>query len=568
MHANFANTVALNVPRRPRRYTADTRSTIPADVRPLGICSYEVLSARRGAALGLYPTTQRFLGRNDRPDQFRPRPPTNDRARPRRPARPRARSASMQPMDDAARQRKKEKMERLQRERPKPIEGRPVDPSKSAEERLYQKSPEVLAREEEEARQRAAEEAARAAEREAAEREEARLRELEEQKRLEAEAAEQQRIAVAQEAERRRRAEQAAVERRRRTAEAAQRRAEDEEARKVAFGRHDDFEALDHLRESSLPATAFGRFLVVEQNRQLGHVEREERQELLLIKDENAAVWSERGRERVRERIMRDKRSSRLKKEMQERSRDQARAAKKMQEAGRRLLNERQRDFEDEMRMRVLDQKAEHAALKADTAAQAEQRRREGADSREECAKAVAAMRRRLRRDKQHVTSHMRSSLVSRSSVDISDHPCRACLTDRDVVRAHSRSGREVRTAEKAWKREHMRTEQSYIDQARILREKAMRQRERTKAAVAESLVERAKSADELRMTNFMFEKETAKAKHQLAQQKALNVHDQAYRHKYASKQEAGLFDTSSWFKLTGWFKGPPVRSAQLELEM
>ena len=183
--------------------------------------------------------------------------------------------------------------------------------------RLEAEAAEVQRQAEEERKQKAE------AQRKEEENRKAEMKRQEEQEKQEAEEA--ARLAALREAEESRRRELEAVERKRRAEEERKRRAiehaEQEEARKVTYGRHGSFESLNKLRESTLPQAAFDRFMVVEQNRQLAEQVKGEKDELLMLKDENAAIWMERGRERARERMLREKRSTRLKKEMQDRSR-------------------------------------------------------------------------------------------------------------------------------------------------------------------------------------------------------------------------------------------------------
>ena len=422
----------------------------------------------------------------------------------------------------------------------------PDEKAKVEEERvrLEAEAAEVQRQAEEERKQKAE------AQRKEEENRKAEMKRQEEQEKQEAEEA--ARLAALREAEESRRRELEAVERKRRAEEERKRRAiehaEQEEARKVTYGRHGSFESLNKLRESTLPQAAFDRFMVVEQNRQLAEQVKGEKDELLMLKDENAAIWMERGRERARERMLREKRSTRLKKEMQERSRGQARAARKLQEAGRRLLIERQRRIDEEMREKVLLEKALAAKREAEQKALAAQRTREN-NGHEEVMRELAAFRKRMRKENQQRAAQVRDGTPTSPGT----HVVREML--------HLPQGNEVRSAERLWRHVRERRESAYLENARDTREKALTQRQRTKEALAERLSKRKVAAEGLRTVNQVVAQERSKVPsgehpHRRGASRTVTPR-RTFRSKFATKEEADLFDRSPWFQLTSWFRGP-----------
>ena len=245
---------------------------------------------------------------------------------------------------------RKEKMKRLQRERNDPV----------AEAKAKREEEERLAEERRLLRrlQQAAEEAAEAAAKKAAE---------EEAARLEAE------LQAAEEAAARRVYERAAAAEERR-----RQRWLDEEAKKVMFGRHANVESLNQARDSSLMQGSYMRYLVVEDNWQRAERARAQKEELLYQKEENAATWSAAGKVRAQERYERQNHRQAMRKEMEERSRRQAREARKALEASRRLLQKQREEAHNERRERVRQASTFQARLDAVEQANADAHRKEG----------------------------------------------------------------------------------------------------------------------------------------------------------------------------------------------
>jgi hypothetical protein len=415
-------------------------------------------------------------------------------------------------------ERKKEKMKNLQREKPDPVAeaaAKRAEEERIAEERRLAK--------------------------EAEERIEAARREAEDQA-----AREEAEMRAAEEAAARRVYERAAAaEERRRQAWLS------EEAKKVMFGRHVQIDSLSKARDSSLLQGSYMRYLVVEENWQHAERARADKEELLYRKEENAATWSAAGKARAQERSLRQQQSRKIRKEMEERSRRQAREARKELEASRRLL-QRQKDLaQKEMRERVRQSSSLLARLDAVEEASAEQQRKEGAAARAEVASAVAAMRLRLRSDKQQVVAHVRSSFAFGSTAE---------LTDR-VVDAAARRADKVRKAERAWKRAQSRGEQSFLEQAREKRAVVVAQRGQARAAVADALEDRKMAADDLRNIKHLVAKEAMRQ--QGPQREAIGaIAADVYRARFASKEAADAYDHSEWMNLTGWFipsEPPPM---------
>ena len=107
-------------------------------------------------------------------------------------------------------------------------------------------------------------------------------------------------------------------------------------------------------------------------------------------------------------------------------------------------------------------------------------RRRHGAAKRrKEVAKAVASVRERLQRDKKEVASRIRASMPSSSSGngDDAEHRCRVCINHPKVVGVALSRADKVREAERLWKRQQRKDIESYIEAARLKRERALAQR-------------------------------------------------------------------------------------------
>lgn len=425
--------------------------------------------------------------------------------------------------------RKREKMKRLQRERNDPV----------AEAKAKREEEERLAEErrlaEEAAARKAAEEAAEAAAKKAAE---------EEAARLEAE------LQAAEEAAARRVYERAAAAEERR-----RQRWLDEEAKKVMFGRHANVESLNQARDSSLMQGSYMRYLVVEDNWQRAERARAQKEELLYQKEENAATWSAAGKVRAQERYERQNHRQAMRKEMEERSRRQAREARKALEASRRLLQKQREEAHNERRERVRQASTFQARLDAVEQANADAHRKEGRARREEILKAVAAFRKRLKKDKQQVVHQVQASFAFGSTAELTDA----------VVEAASRRAETVRRAERAWKRMQNQGEQAYMEQASEKRALVVAQRGNTRDAVADSLEERKVAATNLRKTNKLVKKEAARRRKQGQQLNAMAA--DIYRSRFASKEAAAAYDSSEWMNLTAWFvprDPPPVEQPRL----
>jgi len=203
------------------------------------------------------------------------------------------------------------------------------------------------------------------------------------------------------------------------------------------------------------------------------------------------------------------------------------------------------------------------AKLDAAEAAQAEHSRREGAARRDELAKAVAAMRRRMRRNKQQVAANVRSEALAVSEAtagEVLEHRIRSCYMHRNVVSASARRANQVRSEEKLWKRQQIEREHTYIEQARQKRSWALAQREKTRLALAEELEGKRSAAHDVRTTHQVIVKERKASEAQREKMTRASAHQAAYGSRYATKAEAELFDKSPrWFKLTSWFKGPDL---------
>ena len=103
--------------------------------------------------------------------------------------------------------------------------------------------------------------------------------------------------------------------------------------------------------------------------------------------------------------------------------------------------------------------------------------------------------------------------------------------------------------------------EQSYVERARELRDAALRQRERTKAALADALYDKKHAvAGERGHAKVLLARDRPQKHHEA--QRLREMHDRTYRERFATQEEAKAFDNSSWFKLTSWFRGPPVVEA------
>ena len=424
------------------------------------------------------------------------------------------------------------------------------------------------------AKRQAEEEAEAETEEEAAEREAKRQAELEARREAELEAKrEAERADRAERIERIERAEKAAAADAARRARATARKAarqkwlDEEERKKAVFGRHGEFGALDRLRASSLPQTAFLRFLIVEENRQVAEKAREESYDLLDVKDENAAIWAAIGKQRVQECKVQQKRTRKAKKAMLERSRDQVMAARKVQKAARKMLKRRAEATRRDMHAHVREAKyVEAKAAEAKHAAAEETKalllREHGAKRRKEVAKAVASVRERLQRDKKEVASQIRASMPSSSSGngDVAEHRCRLSINHPKVVSVAQSRADQMRYDAKLWRRQHRKEVESYIEEARLTREWTQEQRLYVKEAREDALEDRKMAAEELRITNKQIARRKAKA------QPRPGSASSAYKSRYASKEAARMFDSSGWMKLTSWFKmqEPAARAARL----
>lgn len=110
-----------------------------------------------------------------------------------------------------------------------------------------------------------------------------------------------------------------------------------------------------HLeRASPLPQTAYLRFRVAEDNRQLAELGRAERSALLILKEEQTSAWISQGHERYQERLLREKRSRKLRKQLIRRRGRTVRELREAEESDEKLIEERRHVFHDEMRKRVL----------------------------------------------------------------------------------------------------------------------------------------------------------------------------------------------------------------------
>lgn len=323
--------------------------------------------------------------------------------------------------------------------------------------------------------------------------------------------------------------ETAAAEEQRRLEEQAKAK-EEEERNKVP----EKPNPLALLRESPLRAAAFLRYQVAQDNKLLGDEGRQERDERLIRKEFEANQWIAQGRERVNERTERQKRSRKLKQKLVQTNCDQVRAEREQRLQARKLLVESQAEHYEKARQRVAEASRLRAKLAAAETATAKSTAAEGKRSKEMLTQAAAAVRQQLLITKQAMAAQIKQL-----------HAKAIAETGPQLVSAAAARGNEKRVASRQLGLERGRREVSYIERARMNRERALKTRQAAKAAMAEAMESRKLSAARERANDKLVAEERARIRER--NQRGFAA---IYRQRFASEDEASEYAESEWNNL------------------
>lgn len=299
-------------------------------------------------------------------------------------------------------------------------------------------------------------------------------------------------------------------------------------------------------RDTPLPQTAYLRYRVAEDNRQLAELGRAEREALGALKGEQSAAWMAQGRERVQEGLERQKRSRKLRKELMRRRGRTVRQLRDEEKSSEQLLLERDTKYYHEMRKRVLEASALDSKL--DTSEEREQAatRRAGTKRKEELTKEVAAVRHHDLERRRDMAKEIRGLTERASAEHVS------------LVALARQRGEVKREAAKQRNVERLKRDLTYIERAKANRERAMATRERARVALAEALETRKKGATKERGNDYMVAEE--KSRILCANRKEVA---QIYKSRFASRGAAaeytsqgsywrGLAASAAWFATGG----------------
>lgn len=163
------------------------------------------------------------------------------------------------------------------------------------------------------------------------------------------------------------------------------------------------------LRDSPVPHTAYLRFQVVEGRRQLANECRQQREALMVEKVAQEAEWMASGRERVAERLSRQKATRKLQDKLRRRRCEAGQALRTEHAKSRELLHTRQEELRREMRERVQEANARDARLDAAELAVDERERSDGLRQRIELERHAEEVRSRQRAVNKEIVGQIRA---------------------------------------------------------------------------------------------------------------------------------------------------------------
>ena len=259
--------------------------------------------------------------------------------------------------------------------------------------------------------------------------------------------------------------------------------------------------ALSILRESTVHTAAYLRYRVAEDNRVIAEELRLERDERLIRKEEEATAWAAYGRQQVAERIKRQERSKKQQRDLMRRRSQQAVKEREEMERTRDRLGDQQQVFYDKARQRVLQASALDERLDESEAVTAAAAAAEGKKSKEEVQNRVAEVRQHMLETKKAMASQIKF-MHAKATSELSGH----------IVSVAAARGSEKREASRQWGIERGRREVSYIERARVNRERAIQTRQAAKVAMAQAAEARKKAAAKERANDHLVTKERVRA--------------------------------------------------------
>lgn len=297
----------------------------------------------------------------------------------------------------------------------------------------------------------------------------------------------------------------------------------------------DEGRAKSHLdRDTPLPQTAYLRFRVTEDNRQMADLGRAEHEALLLLKEEQASAWVEHGKERVQERVMRQKRCRKLQKSLMKQRGRTVRQVREAEDAHEKLLAARRAEFHAEMRKRVLEASALDAKLDASEEKVAASQREEGTRERAEVTAACSEARAQQLAKRRGMAE--RNYLMAKEIREQIPHLLASFARQR---------GQEKREEATKWSVDRTKREETYLDKAKANRERALATRERAKSAMAEVVATRKKAAAKERDNDHLVTDEKMRIL-EANKKEVSNI----YKARFASREAATEYENSPWKEL------------------
>ena len=234
-------------------------------------------------------------------------------------------------------------------------------------------------------------------------------------------------------------------------------------------------------RESPIPCTVFLKYREQVDNHAIAEITRVESEDLLRLKDDNAARWAAHGRELAHQRAERRERNRQLQQLLQQRNETNVRAMREREAEWQTVREKRQEEHEQELRELVLAGAALQVKMAATEEKMQEQHRDLARQHREQVTQEVARAREEKIATNKRLVAQVRA-------------PSGQPTPDQLAARAMRRA-RGVKEETRQWKTERERRDEEYLERARANRQRALATRASAKKSMEESQNKRKQAA-------------------------------------------------------------------------
>lgn len=283
-------------------------------------------------------------------------------------------------------------------------------------------------------------------------------------------------------------------------------------------------------RETAVPNVLVLKYQEFLHNQQLADVERAEKDELLKLKDHNAAEWAEHGRQLVEHSAAQRRINRKTQAELERRKRQDV-VAIRTREADWQARREKDRQqHEREARERVLEGRVLQAKMDAAEEAEEDRQQKQGLNQR-------AAVAELLSQTKQQ-NLDKNKKIVSRVRTETSS-------TVPSGFSTLARRGPEKRDDARQWKSQRDQHEAEYIQRARVNRQRAMATRASAKKALSDAVRSRKQLVARERANDVLVAKVKAEIIH--SNQREVTT---IYRQRFATRDSAAAWEGSPLHRL------------------